>query len=204
MNSRSSVRVRANAANHSIASNKALNHAPLNAPELRRKSLDLAIAVALSQMAWMPALTIAQTPPARAPLPSGANIVQGANAPVVQQQTMTIDQTAPRAIINWNSFNIAPGHQVRINQQGQADWAILNRVVGTERSVLQGVLQADGQVFLLNNNGIMIGRGAQINVHSFIASTLTITDKLFKDGLLSGSPTVPAFIAGSGRHHCCP
>jgi filamentous hemagglutinin len=157
--------------------------------------------------------SLAQTPPvSRAPLgnvlpkagaatsalPTGGNVVQGARAPVVNQQTMTIEQTAPRAIINWDTFNIGAGSQVRFNQQGNADWAILNRVTGTERSVLQGLLQADGQVYLLNRNGILIGKGAQVNVNSFIASTLSISDKVFKDGLLSVGGVVPALVAGTG------
>jgi filamentous hemagglutinin len=133
-------------------------------------------------------------------LPAGATVVQGAKAPVVSvnQQTMTIEQTAPRAIINWNSFNIGAGNRVQFNQQGRADWAVLNRVVGTERSVINGVLQADGQVYLLNNNGILIGKGAQINVHTFLASTLVMSDKVFRDGILSLGALQPVLAAGTG------
>jgi filamentous hemagglutinin len=162
----------------------------------RLKPLDFAVALAIAHIAATGSAIAQTTPPARAVLPSGATVVQGANAPKINQQTMTIDQTAPRAIINWDSFNIAPGHSVRFNQ-AKPEWAILNRVVGNERSILQGVLQADGQVFLLNRNGILIGNGAQINVHTFLGSTLTLTDKLFNDGLVSGNGTVPALLAGS-------
>ena len=168
-------------------------HKAIATPKLT--TLTLAIAAALAQMASM-SVALAQTP--SAPLPSGGSVVTGARAPQVNQQTMTIDQTAPRAIINWNSFNIAPGNTVKFNQQGNADWAVLNRVVGTERSLIQGALQADGQVYLLNRNGIVIGRGAQVNVHTFLASTLTITDQIFKDGLLSVARNSPALIAGTG------
>jgi filamentous hemagglutinin len=133
-------------------------------------------------------------------LPSGASIVQGANAPIIDGagSKMTIEQVAPRAIINWNSFNIGAGNRVEFNQKGNTDWSVLNRVVGTERSVINGVLQADGQVFLLNNNGILIGKGAQVNVHTFLASTLTMTDKVFLDGILSLGGTTPFLTAGTG------
>jgi filamentous hemagglutinin len=131
-------------------------------------------------------------------LPSGATIVQGAKAPVVDGQRMTIEQVAPRAIINWNNFNIGAGNRVEFNQQGRTDWAVLNRVVGNERSVINGVLQADGQVYLLNNNGILIGKGAQVNVHTFLASTLTMTDKVFNDGILSLEGNTPFLTAGTG------
>jgi filamentous hemagglutinin len=159
----------------------------------------IAYAVALALFSLSHGSASAQAGPK---LPAGAQIVQGANAPVVSQQgtqqTMRIDQTAPRAIINWNSFNIGAGNRVEFNQRGQTDWTALNRVVGTERSLINGVLQADGQVYLLNNNGILIGKGAQINVHTFLASTLGMTDKVFNDGLLSPGNNAPTLIAGTG------
>jgi filamentous hemagglutinin len=155
----------------------------------------IAYAVATALLALSGRAVMAQSAPV---LPSGASIVQGAKPPVINQRTMTIEQTAPRAIINWNSFNIGAGNRVDFNQQGRADWAVLNRVIGTERSVINGVLQADGQVYLLNNNGILIGKGAQINVHTFLASTLGMSDKLFKDGILSLGPLQPVLEAGTG------
>jgi filamentous hemagglutinin len=155
----------------------------------------IAYAIAMAFLSLSPGYLQAQV---GVKLPSGATIVQGANAPVVNGTKMTIEQVAPRAIINWNSFNIGAGNRVEFNQQGRADWAVLNRVVGNERSVINGVLQADGQVFLLNNNGILIGKGAQVNVHTFLASTLTMADKVFNDGILSLEGKLPVLTAGTG------
>jgi large exoprotein involved in heme utilization and adhesion len=50
----------------------------------------------------------------------------------------------------------------------------LNRVVGNEKSVIEGALNANGQVFSLNSQGVLIGKGANVNAGSLVASTLDI------------------------------
>lgn len=55
----------------------------------------------------------------------------------------------------------------------------LNRVIGTKASDIQGRIDANGQVFLVNPNGVLFGRGAQVNVGGLVASTLDITDAEF-------------------------
>lgn len=133
-------------------------------------------------------------PPAGAQvLPRNAVVVQGALPPQVSGAQMVIPQTQSRAIINWESFSIGRGASVRFDQQGQRDWAVLNRVVGNERSLIEGVLQADGSVYLINRNGIVFGQGAVVDVGSFVASTMNVSDKVFRDGLLSLPVEKPAF-----------
>ena len=58
----------------------------------------------------------------------------------------------------------------------------LNRVTGSEPSALLGQLLANGRIFLLNPNGILIGTGAKINTASFVAFTLNLKDADFLAG----------------------
>ena len=58
----------------------------------------------------------------------------------------------------------------------------LNRVLGPDPSSILGSLSANGKVFLVNPNGILFGKGAQVNVGGLVASTLGITDSDFMAG----------------------
>ena len=97
---------------------------------------------------------------------------------------MTITQGSQRVILNWDSFNIAAGRAVNFVQP-DASAAALNRIGGGVPSVIAGQLNANGQIYLLNPNGILFDRGAQINVGGLIASALNIPDATFNRGLLS-------------------
>ncbi|MGC8074506.1 filamentous hemagglutinin N-terminal domain-containing protein, partial [Salmonella enterica] len=68
--------------------------------------------------------------------------------------------------------------RVIFNQPSSSSIA-LNRVIGTKASDIQGRIDANGQVFLVNPNGVLFGRGAQVNVGGLVASTLDITDAEF-------------------------
>jgi filamentous hemagglutinin family protein len=92
--------------------------------------------------------------------------------------TTTVTQTSGRAVIDWRSFDIAAGEAVNFLQP-DSQAAVLNRVTGTQFSSIQGALNANGQVFLVNPNGILIGSGAAINVGSFVASTANVSTAAF-------------------------
>ena len=94
---------------------------------------------------------------------------------------MDITQTTQKAAINWQTFSIGADATVNFHQPN-ASAITLNRVVGTESSVIHGALNANGQVFLLNSNGVLIGKDAQVNVAGLVASTLNITDEDFMNG----------------------
>jgi filamentous hemagglutinin family protein len=92
--------------------------------------------------------------------------------------TTTVTQGSNRAVIDWRSFDTAPTETVNFVQPG-ATSAVLNRVTGAQFSSLQGALNANGQVYLVNPNGILIGNGATIDVGSFFASTASISNDAF-------------------------
>jgi filamentous hemagglutinin family protein len=95
--------------------------------------------------------------------------------------SMTVNQTSQNAVLNWQSFNIGQGETVRFVQPNSSAVA-LNRVLGADPSSILGNLSANGQVFLVNPNGILFGKGASVNVGGLVASTLNISDSDFMVG----------------------
>ena len=113
--------------------------------------------------------------------PSGGVVTSGSATIGSSGSTLTVNQTTDRAIINWNDFSIASGETTRFVQPS-ATSAALNRVTSANTSSIIGTLSANGQIYLINPNGITVGAGGVINTQSFIASTLGLTDSQFLAG----------------------
>lgn len=114
--------------------------------------------------------------------PEGGVVVGGsATISGAGTATTTIIQNSDRAIINWQDFSIGLGEITRFIQPG-SDAAVLNRVLSGNPSQLLGTLQANGQVYLINPNGITVGPSGIINAGSFVASTLDINNATFMGG----------------------
>jgi filamentous hemagglutinin family protein len=113
---------------------------------------------------------------------------------------MRITQTTPQVAINWQSFGIAAGQSVQFVQPGRQAIA-LNRVTGADPSAILGQLSANGQVFLVNPNGILFGAGASVNVGGLVASTLNISDGDFMSGRYRFSGASTAELINQGALH---
>ena len=94
---------------------------------------------------------------------------------------MEILQTSDRAVLNWDSFSIGATESVRFVQPG-ATSAALNRVTSLVPSQIDGLLQASGQVLLINPNGIVVGPTGMVDAAGFLASTLDVSDGAFLAG----------------------
>ena len=117
--------------------------------------------------------------------PTGGQVAAGsATIGMPSATSMVIDQTSNKAIINWNSFSIGVGESVRFNQPSASSIA-LNRVLGNTRSEIFGQLSANGQIFLVNPNGVLMARGAEVSASGFLASSLGISDGDFLNGRYS-------------------
>jgi filamentous hemagglutinin family protein len=115
-------------------------------------------------------------------LPTGEQLMAGqASVSVPTANQMQIQQTSQKAILNWQGFSIAPNEAVNI-QQPNARAALLNRVVGQDASQIQGQLNANGQVYLTNPNGVIFGKTAQVDVGGLIATTHNISNADFMHG----------------------
>lgn len=113
--------------------------------------------------------------------PSGG-VVNSGSATIAQKGSVTtINQNTQRASINWQSFGIGASESVNFNQPNSSAVA-LNRVVGNESSVINGALNANGKVWILNSNGVLFGKNASVNTAGLVASTMNITDQNFMNG----------------------
>ncbi len=113
--------------------------------------------------------------------PTGGAVVAGAAEISGGAGTLTIQQATARAILHWDDFSIGAGELVRFVQPDAAS-ATLNRVLGGNASSLLGSLEANGQVFLINPNGVLIGREARVDAAGFLASTLNVANEQFLAG----------------------
>ncbi|MFC3609212.1 two-partner secretion domain-containing protein [Stutzerimonas tarimensis] len=127
------------------------------------------------------ALLLGAGPALAADLPTGGQIVHGSGTIGSAGNAMVIDQASHKLITNWQSFDIGEGHSVTFNQPG-ASAVALNRVLGSDGSKIMGTLEANGQVFLVNPNGMLFGQNAQVSVGGLVASTLDIADQDFLAG----------------------
>lgn len=133
--------------------------------------------------------------------PTGAQVVSGSVSINAAPGVTTINQNSHRAIVNWQSFSIQPGETTRFNQPSSSA-AILNRVVSGNPSQLLGNLSANGQVFLINPNGVLVGAGATINTGAFVAATRDVSNTQFmQGGPLDFTGTSGAAITNLGNIH---
>lgn len=117
-----------------------------------------------------------------AQLPTGGQVVAG-SATINQPDGnhLVIQQNSGKAIVNWQQFSIGQDGYVQFIQPGKSAIA-LNRVVGADPSSILGQLSANGQVFLINPNGVVFGAGAKVNVAGLVATTMNISDEDFQKG----------------------
>jgi len=142
-------------------------------------------------------------------LPKAPENWRGAHGPTQTvdgngQTQVGIRQTAAQAILDWRSFNVGARTTLTFDQQGRGDWVALNRVdASTGPSQILGNIKADGQIYVINQSGIIFGGNSQINVGSLIASTAAISDSQFLNngiyGVQTGSTYAPSFTAAGGK-----
>ncbi|CWX29688.1 heme-hemopexin utilization protein A [Haemophilus influenzae] len=103
-------------------------------------------------------------------LPQGSSVVVGEADFSQTADKMTITQKKPTTQINWDSFDIGKNKEVQFIQPN-ANSVAYNRVIGGNASQIQGKLTANGKVYLANPNGVVITKGAEINVAGLFATT---------------------------------
>lgn len=110
-----------------------------------------------------------------------------------------IEQTADKAILNWETFNV--GRNTTVEFQQQADWAVLNRVndPNARPSQIQGQIKADGTVMIANANGVVFTGSSQVNVRNLATAAANITDQQFTDNGLYGTNNAATFTAAGGN-----
>jgi filamentous hemagglutinin family protein len=157
-----------------------------NSPLQRRTLLSLAVAMALSQYG------------AALAAPLGHQLVTGKVTVTRPDPLQTvISQTSQSAIVNWQQFSIGATEHVDIRQPN-ASSVLLNRVIGNNPTEIYGRLSANGKVFLVNPNGVLFGRTAQVSVGGLVASTLDIVNDDFLAGRYKFSGNSGALVENQG------
>lgn len=151
---------------------------------------------------------------------------QNANAPTQSSSsghvTVEVKQTAQKAILTWDSFNVGRNTTLYFNQSGgnqtngkNNNWIALNRITDPSGNPSQifGQIKAEGTVYLLNRNGIIFGAGSQVNTQSLIASSLdlfssdvaTSNSQFLNGGIAAGPGTNAPFLVNGlfsdGKNH---
>ncbi|ENM3063149.1 filamentous hemagglutinin N-terminal domain-containing protein [Salmonella enterica] len=141
----------------------------------------------------LPAMALA------ADLPTGGQIVGGQGSISTSGNQMTIHQQTQNMAANWHSFDIGKNNTVQFVQPNSSSVA-LNRVTGASGSQIMGTLKANGQVFILNPNGVLFGKNARVDVGGLVASTKNISTTDFMKGqyTLSGSGNPGAQVVNQG------
>jgi len=108
----------------------------------------------------------------------------GAGGPVQAGQggrvTVTVTQTDPRAVLTWETFNVGRETDFHFDQTQGGDnassWVALNRVndPGAAPSRILGSIRAEGQVYIINRNGVIFSGTSQVNVGSLVVSGLDL------------------------------
>lgn len=133
--------------------------------------------------------------------PTGGQVVGGsATISTPSANGTVINQGSQRAVINWQQFSVGANQYVQFVQPSSSA-VVLNRVIGSNPSSIFGNITANGQVFLVNPNGILFAPGATLDVAGLVASTLDVSDADFMQGnyvFSRGASATPAVVQNQG------
>jgi filamentous hemagglutinin family protein len=112
--------------------------------------------------------------------PQGEQVVKGA-VDVRHNGSRTRIEASDRSIIQWDRFDIGQGEKVRFVQPGR-DARVLNRVMGPDASRIEGILRANGQVYIANPAGIFFGGRAVVDATRLVAVAGSLSNDDFASG----------------------
>lgn len=133
--------------------------------------------------------------------PKGGKVKAG-DAQIIQEASTTTIRSSKDSIIHWDQFSIDKGELVHFSQKSHKD-AVLNRVTGSDKSLIYGDLTSNGKIFLINPQGLLIGPSGRIESAGFFGSTLDLIDSDFLNGkdLLFQNPG-PGTVTNLGSINC--
>lgn len=166
----------------------------------RRNRLTLLHTTALQGSFLVVLSTAAGAQPAPNAHPFGAQLVGGSATVGQTPGATTVQQSSERAALNWGGFDIGSQQTVTFNQPNSSA-VVLNRVTGPDPSQIAGHLDANGQVIITNQSGVVFSRGAQVNTAGLVVSSAGITTPNFMAGHMvfdqAGHPNATITNAGT-------
>jgi filamentous hemagglutinin family protein len=113
--------------------------------------------------------------------PVGGTLVAGTAAINSAGNTLTVNQTTDKAVIDWRGFDIAAGETTNFKQPSNNS-VTLNRVNSSTPSMIDGVVNANGNLVIVNQNGVLFGKNSEVNVNSLLVTTADIDNAKFMAG----------------------
>ena len=113
--------------------------------------------------------------------PTGGVVSAGQASVSEAGKTLTVDQSSTKAVIDWRGFDIGSDETTRFNQPG-SNAITLNRINSGSPSQIMGTLSANGNIIVLNANGVVFGAGSQVDVNGLVATTAGISNEHFMAG----------------------
>lgn len=107
--------------------------------------------------------------------PTGGSVRPGGSADISLGSDTVIDQHTHRVDIDWTGFDTTSDESVTFNQECGSSSLAVNRISGA-RTQFDGTLNANGRIFLINQNGITFGSTSQLNAGSLLATTSELDD----------------------------
>ena len=115
-------------------------------------------------------------------MPTGSS-VQSGNVEIasINPNHMVIDQSSHNSVIRWDSFSVHSNGVVDFNMPSSSS-SSLNRVLGSTQSNIAGQINSNGNVMLVNPNGVFLTKSGAVKSNSFTASSLEINTSDFLQG----------------------
>lgn len=135
--------------------------------------------------------------------PLDGQVTAGSGSVAQSGANTTITQSSQNLSLTWKSFNVGAQESVNFVQPSASAIAV-NRILDTNGSQILGQLNANGQVYLINPNGILFGAGAQVNVGGLVASTLDIKDADLSNSKRSFGGPGAGSVVNQGRINAAP
>jgi filamentous hemagglutinin family protein len=110
--------------------------------------------------------------------PIGGTVSAGSASIGSSGNTVTVTEASNKAVIDWQSFNIASNETMQFIQPS-ASSIVLNRINSGSPSQIFGHLDANGNIIILNPSGVLFGAGSQVDVNGLIATTSNISNQAF-------------------------
>lgn len=113
--------------------------------------------------------------------PTNPSVVSGSASFINVPNSLTVNTTSDRTIIEWDAFSIGV-NELTFFSQPTVTSAVLNRVIQNNLSNIQGSLRSNGSIFLINPEGIVFDTTARVDVGGLVASSLDVMNAEFLAG----------------------
>lgn len=107
--------------------------------------------------------------------PSGGKVEAGSAAIVNAAKEVNITSTTKNNVISWQDFSIAKDETVKFDGGNKTN-NYLNIIRGANTSQIDGKIEGGNDVYIVNPNGVIFGKGASVNVGNLYVSTRYVSD----------------------------